>query len=370
MSLRRLVQVVLAHASLVGALASSAASQDLVLPPAADVNEANGAEAWLAGPYTARRQLIVDGAWLQSLVGRDLVGISVRRNQGSNEAMTAGQLEIEIGLAPAVWAPAQAAPVFSRNRQAPLTVVFSGRVTFPAAPPAAVTPAPWQAPYAVFIPFSTGFRYGGGPLVIETSTRPVSGGSAVNPWWALDAAIGAPTGDVLANGQGCLTGAHDPAAGAEIRTFQVGATAELWLRGLSAPQPVLCLLGGSDQSFAGMPLPLDLSPLTPPGCRLYNDVIVAIGVTSTPWRGGRGGLASLSLQLPSDPGLAGAVLFSQWLVPPAGGGGRFELSNGVRATVGVQPATPGVAWLEQTGPTGASRLLHDRCPVIRLHVAM
>ena len=347
-------------------LAGSLGAQALVLPPTTDAIEGNAAESWLAGPFTARRQLILDAAWLHALAGRDLSALSVRRNQGSAEVMDAGALHVELRFAPAAVAPADARSDFAANRQTPGTLVFAGRVEFPAAPPAPATPAPWLAPFAVTIPFSVPFRYQTGPLVIETMTRPL--GSAANPWWSLDAVVGATTGEVAGVGRSCLTGVHDPSAGAELRTMVVGASASLWLRGMAAPTPAFCLLGGDDRSFQGVPLPLDLTVAGLPGCTLYNDIVAMVPALSTPWRGGRGGLAMVTVPLPADPNLAGAVLFSQWLVPPIGNGGSIELSNGVRATIGIRPPEPGAAWVESVGvaPT-VPRVLHDRCPVVRLH---
>ncbi len=367
LSLRLVAREIVAVATVLATAAVTAQSH-LVVPPLAATAEANGVEFWAAGPFSARRQVVLDASWLQAAVGRGFTAIAVRRNQGTADDQVAGRLLLDIDLAHASTAPPNASGSFAANRGPNATNVFAGLVAFPAAPAAPTTPAPWQAPYAVTIPFTTPFAYRGGPLVVETVTRPLSGPSGQNPWWPIDAVIGASTGSVRSVGWGCLAAGTEPAAGAELGSVSLGATAVFWLRGQMQAGPATCLLGGDNRSYQGLPLPLDLTVIGMPGCVLYNDIATAVPSLLTPWPLRPDTLATVEVPVPQDAALAGASLFAQWLVPNIGGRAiRLETSNGVEAVIGALPANPGAAWIEGIGPYAIrGRVLHDRCPVLRL----
>jgi hypothetical protein len=72
-------------------------------------------------------------------------------------------------------------------------------------------------------------------------------------------------------------------------------------------------LGFSDQQWSGMPLPADLGFLGLPGCvwRVAGDTLPLVA-TSGPAGDSRN--ASYPLDVPSNPGLLGLVLFAQWIV--------------------------------------------------------
>jgi hypothetical protein len=69
----------------------------------------------------------------------------------------------------------------------------------------------------------------------------------------------------------------------------------------------LLLLGRSEQSYAGVPLPLDLTAVGAPGCRLYTDLLLV-----TVRAADAGGAVAVSLTIPDDPALAGRNFFVQW----------------------------------------------------------
>lgn len=97
----------------------------------------------------------------------------------------------------------------------------------------------------------------------------------------------------------------------------------------------LCLLGASDRSWGGAPLPLPLGPLGGGSCALLAEgLLILPAVLSGPGAGS----GAAALPVPVDPALAGAALFHQWLLfdpgaPSALGlaatpGGRVELAAG------------------------------------------
>jgi hypothetical protein len=98
---------------------------------------------------------------------------------------------------------------------------------------------------------------------------------------------------------------------------------------------VLGTLGTSNQSFAGIPLPLDLAVAGAPGCLLRNDLIVtraAVASGGGPTPGG--GVASIPWPLPQDPSLRGGQVFLQALVVDlAANALGITTSAGLRATL-------------------------------------
>lgn len=350
-------------------LASVASAQGhLVVPPNADTFEGNGAEFWAASPFTARRQLVLDGAWLVPANGRSFTAVAMRRNQGTQDDCSGGRLILEVVVAHATGGPRDVTGEFAANRGPDATRVFAGLVSFPTAPLAPTTPAPWAPPYAVSIPFTVPFGYRSGPLVVETMTRTLAGPVTQNPWWPIDAVIGPTAGVTRTVGRGCFTAGPEPTAGADSRSISVGATAVFWLRGRLPSGPATCLLGGDARSYLGVPLPLDLAPIGMPSCFLYNDIVVALPTTLVALPRRSDVLATIEVQVPPNAALAGAPLFTQWLVPNAAGGAlRLGMSNGVEALLGGLPSQPGAAWIEAVGPFATmGRVRHDRCPVLRL----
>ena len=101
----------------------------------------------------------------------------------------------------------------------------------------------------------------------------------------------------------------------------------------SAPPSALAwnVIGGSNTTFSGLPLPFDCAPLGAAGCRIYcsQDVILGSGTDAS-------GSASVTLTYPRDRALAGQTYFTQFLVydPPAN---QLDLvvSNYLQVTLGL-----------------------------------
>ena len=73
------------------------------------------------------------------------------------------------------------------------------------------------------------------------------------------------------------------------------------------------LVGNSNQTFAGLPLPLKLELWGFPGCELATSVLVEL-CTSTGTQGIAAGYASLDVALPIASGSRRGTLYAQWLV--------------------------------------------------------
>lgn len=101
--------------------------------------------------------------------------------------------------------------------------------------------------------------------------------------------------------------------------------------GGSAFQQAIGLIGLSDQSLGGLPLPLDLGPIGFVGCSLYVSADATQNLPSF------GGAASWMVPFPNDVGLAGAQIFFQGVVlDPGGPSGGAAFSNALAATIGLR----------------------------------
>ncbi len=111
-------------------------------------------------------------------------------------------------------------------------------------------------------------------------------------------------------------------------TPSIGATVELKLFGAEPFEPVSLLVGTSDAVWLGIPLPLDLGLFGANGCQLLAapQVQLQLAANST-------GESTLVWNIPSDGGLVGTSLFTQWASLPATGVSDWTLSDALRVVV-------------------------------------
>jgi hypothetical protein len=91
-------------------------------------------------------------------------------------------------------------------------------------------------------------------------------------------------------------------------------------------------LGASDQSWLGLPLPMNLGPAGAPGCSLWcsGDVIHSVATNAS-------GAASFSYSVPNDRGLIGGVFFNDYLVyDPTANALKFVTTRGGKGRFGDQ----------------------------------
>ena len=89
---------------------------------------------------------------------------------------------------------------------------------------------------------------------------------------------------------------------------QIGnAGLQLTLKGAQPGVPAFNVVGFSNTSFVGIPLPLDLVVLFAPGCSLYTSLDI-VNTTTTDGAGN----ASIALPIPANPALASLSIYSQW----------------------------------------------------------
>jgi hypothetical protein len=187
--------------------------------------------------------------------------------------------------------------------------VFSGSVSLPVRG-FSFWPPPWEAP----IPFSTPYFYvspQGKSLVVDI----VHQGGAGEPWscesWDPD---WGPSPSVVNVPMACRLW---------IGTLNISTTfgrgpypGGSWTLAYSTssfvtlPQTGFALLGvlGPGASWAGQRLPLSLAPFGAPGCTLdvSMDVVLALRIPMPSF-----GIASIVIDVPNQPGVAGAIVYDQ-----------------------------------------------------------
>ena len=216
-----------------------------------------------------------------------------------------------------------------------LTTVFAGVLNLslntPTLPPPANPANP--APFQMIFPFNVAQPlYGGGGMVVQhfayesasrshiyfvdsLETTPGGGGSVdlISP-----TSLGCPPNFNRVQGTAPNPGAGD---------------VNLHLFGAPPNATALSYFGASSTSWGGSALPLDLTVIGLPGCKIYTDLLMAAPVTTN-----LAGIATLSLTIPGNPSLIGASAYNQWgvidsRVNPALG---FTFSDGVKITLGNQ----------------------------------
>ncbi|MBK9386570.1 MAG: DUF642 domain-containing protein [Planctomycetes bacterium] len=141
-----------------------------------------------------------------------------------------------------------------------------------------------------------------------------------------------PTASFTTYGAGCSGSQGVPALAATAGSRpSIGSNFQMTLSGLpSGPlNAAFGLVGVSDTTWAGIPLPFSLAGLGAPGCELLVGPDWTFGLANV------GGVAAWSVQVPQDGLLAGAVVFVQGLVfDLAGNGLGVVVSNAGRVGVG------------------------------------
>ena len=344
------------HALVALSLSASAAAQ-FVWPPqqaAAPGNAVMNApfRSVAGAPTTKTRCMVVlDAASGPFPIGTTVTQIALRRDASygaQGYAALQGSLRVRMGRA--VAAPDGIQDVrFARLWQGAPTTVYdapNGTFSSPAAPP----PVGGAPPFSIVVPLQRPFQWQGGPLAIEFLYTPTAGTSL----WRVDAvATPRSAGSFRSLGPGC--GGSNGYRGQQYvltETAVPGGQMQVVVEGAVRPvapgslqDVAIHVLGASGTAIGGVPLPLDLGPLlgTPSGCLLRNDALATLTVplANPSLLFGR---ASNQVAVPATPAIAGAQVFSQWLLFDLALSAPFRatVSDGIEITVGsyVGAVTP------------------------------
>jgi hypothetical protein len=275
-----------------------------------------------------------------------MAGLGLRRNNGATVEVDGALVSIEIKLGYTTRGPGTLSPVFADNFDsgAPVTVLPLGLVEFPPHPAAAATD---PAVFDVVIPFKTTFAYAPAPNKNVLIQITQSGSSMPGYTYVMDAGGSSTTARLFGSPDTATTGTLEGFNyGLVMNLYELTHTAKPLLASKESPQigndfPVtlaqarplataVLLLGTSNTSWSGLPLPLGLGAYGAPGCELLTSVnLTSIKSVKAD------GTAKSTYTIPLSLGLLGVHFYNQWVVlDPGANAWGFAFSNAGAGVIG------------------------------------
>lgn len=289
-----------------------------------------------------RQQILVDERHLRSLVGKQLRGLSFRRDGYFGGALNAAEADLVMSISLTAARAESPSEVFSMNRGPVVVQVFQGRVSAPESPGLYDRTVGWRPPHAINIRFSTPFAYPGGNLCIE-----IDGQAVGDCFWPFDYDSEGSVGAVSKYGVACgrYAGRYGISATVSAANLRLATSASFYA--WAQPRTPGAMMIGDQKQWPG----IDLGPLGATGCALYvRPVITTPSAFDAPYRSGEPGTGRVSLLIPSSASLMGSMMWVQWLnievgLPisewsnPLG----VTTSNGLEVTVSASPPALGMS---------------------------
>lgn len=274
-----------------------------------------------------------------------IAGLGLRRNDSATVEVDAALVQLEIRIGRTSRTPATLSATFADNFDpgTELVVLPAGLVQFPKHPAAAATD---PTVFDIVIPFSVPYAYTPGPgqnLVVQLTQ---DGASMPGYTYVMDAAGSASTARVYGSPASAASGTKEAGYGlvmclyaltnqalpklSSTQTPQIGNDFPVQLAQARPFAPAVLLLGGSNTSWSGLPLPLDLAPYGASGCNLL------AAPSSTNVRSVKSdGTAKVTYQIPLSLQLVGATFYNQWAVlDPLANAWGIAFSNGGAGLIG------------------------------------
>ncbi|HKB15588.1 MAG TPA: hypothetical protein VKF62_05950 [Planctomycetota bacterium] len=280
-------------------------------------------------------------------------------NPTSSFPLAGETLTVTVSLAASTAAPDALSSTYAANVSGAATVVYSGTLSLPSIPSFS---GPGPYPFVWTIPLQTPYVYtGASDLLLDLSilgssvpgaNAPLDSVGILGDAVSRQVSVGNPsagsadfgdTGGLITRvsyeslfapfGAGCAgAGGYVPSIGASGGAPTLGnASFAITLANATGGGSAFLVLGASDVSWLGVPLPIDLAPFGGPGCPLLvsGDVLIAWPVSGS---GPGGGSALVPTPIPANPSLAGGTAFVQWIPsdPIAGG---IRASNAAAVTL-------------------------------------
>lgn len=350
-------------AAVLGSLARAPAAQSVVVPAFASGAEGNSADREPFGMEGIRHVTYIhrDHLWqipTQASISRvayrrdTSVPLQVMRRPPGIWQIRMGTYQGSVAQPPSEW-PSASDPNW-------VTVFQPRSVSFPDLD----RPSSGPAPFALSFWLDQPFVFRGSHIGIEHFVAD----SQQRHDYFVDAVDGVlPQGTVT-----LLTGAPGCPAGQNRATGQApnpgGGDAEFYLFGGPLQAPAVLALGASDRTWAGVPLPLDLTPLRVPGCSILVSLDATFPAATT-----SAGLAQMRLPVPGLSSLLAASLYSQWFLP---GDTRVSTvvplttSEGLRHTFGTHLNSRSLGMSVVSAFSGSNQTGYvqpNRGPVVELH---
>lgn len=270
-----------------------------------------------------RFQQLWDGGELAN-TSAALNGVDFRRDGANTASHNARSWSYVVTAYETLVSPVNMTTNWSNNRGVnPGTVVLTGAINVPAGNPSYPTPQPWSLPLLFNAPFA--FSRSNGHFLLE-----IEGNDPANLFdaWPVDAENQwrSARGDSVRVSAAACTGTNN-----ERVTLGLSAAATIVLGGTLTVNMTNTTLGAfanwigvSNQTYLGIPLPLDLGTLGAAGCFLGADIAVQqVGTGPFAW------------PIPFVPALENEVLFTQALgLAPGANAGNLVTSDVFQVRLG------------------------------------
>ncbi|MCI0587944.1 MAG: hypothetical protein L0323_14020 [Planctomycetes bacterium] len=331
-------------------LASGAGASDVVVPSAWTAtqgpdNNSYPLNFFSPGGVGRYQQVYAASDFLASGVAFPIVitGLSFRPGQAasSSYSLSGRTLTVTLTLSDSTAGPDALSPTFAANVSGTATTVYSGALVLPTVPP---FPGPGPHPFVWTIPLQSPFLYtGASDLLLDLSVLGSTAGPGAAPLDGINANGDAVSrqfnqGDPFsptANGGGTLglitrvsydnlfapfgagcagAGGFVPSIGSSGGDPTLGNSSfAITLANATGGGAAFLVVGASDVSWLGVPLPLALSIFgAGPGCFLLVSGDVLIG-TAVSGAGPGAGSAVVPTPIPANPALSGGIAFVQWI---------------------------------------------------------
>lgn len=313
-------------------VSATIAQTSLTIPQSAATRDGRTSSQIAGFTQRQRQQILLGPSLLSAALNRKLTAITFRRDGLPNEAKP-GRCSLRVTASHSPRSDAlEASETFALNRGLDQTVVFTGEITLPAAPPPANRDAvTWSGVDVVTIPFAPGFTYRGSVLCLEIEGEPVQG--AVSGWWSVDHERDGVAGTQTNLGQPCGPTAAGAANTAHVDTWSLRAGSSITLSAMAQPfSPGALILG-----IQALPTPLNLGFLGAPTCTLEinTDLLLPTLTGARPyplWPA----FTHQQLQLGNQAASMGAVMYAQWVHVE---GAALTTTNALRMQVAAAPIT-------------------------------
>lgn len=335
------------------ALASGLTAQTAVAVPAhAEITESHQSLGLPFGAPGFRTQLLVDPAAIAPS-GAFLTGIRFRADRLSLPLGATSVPNVTVSLSHSTQTLPGVSGIFANNVTGTPTVVFQGTVNLPGYTGGNAGAMPWD----IDVQFATPFLYSAaqGQLLIDIVGN--NAGGALPSYW-LDAAE--PGGSATSFGRAGDIATFDNlnllvATGWDLIPRQItgGNFVEFVTTMSFASPPGVFAIGTT-----ALPTPLDLTPLGAPNNELYlfPEVIVPLAWTQS----FIGWFATVTLPVPNDPTLVGALLYGQSAIfEPTSNQLGLVFSNAVEVRIGDQLEPSLVRQIDAADPAATNGSIVD-----------
>ena len=276
---------------------------------------------------TAKYQLLISSKYLQGLENYKLKGIELRNSNHKRFRITKGKFRLKVYISQTTVSPKNANKRFALNAGKDKLLVYNNVYSFTDLPRAGGTgTTPWGHKNNIKIQFSSYYLYKGGNLCVELVFSGITGEPL--PMWVWDCR------NVKYNWAPTYSGFKTPKTQKGykpvlVHNYAPGSNFGITVSGIPASTLTFLIIGVSNQSWNGIPLPIIINNQYALNTSLdfmlatiskgivkgaqYNKKKDVWDFINVPSKFSFWGNSSISLSLPKDPSFIGTRIFTQWI---------------------------------------------------------